>query len=118
MITRHRRSIRLQGYDYTQSGAYFVTICTRDRTCLFGEIADGTMTLNPVGEVVQACWDAIPTHFPTVELDAFVVMPNHVHGILVITDDWKDGGGDSVGPSSVVGATDRSPHMHQDKEKG
>jgi REP element-mobilizing transposase RayT len=79
-----RRSIRLKGYDYTRAGAYFVTICTKDRTCLFGDVADGVMRLNQMGHIVRQCWLAIPEHFPHVLLDEFVVMPNHVHGIIVI----------------------------------
>ncbi|RMF23817.1 MAG: transposase, partial [Bacteroidetes bacterium] len=87
MMTRyHRRSIRLKGYDYTQPGAYFITICTHRRAPLFGRVVDGAMVLNEYGEAAQACWDEIPTHFPHVELDAYVVMPNHIHGILWITD--------------------------------
>jgi REP element-mobilizing transposase RayT len=83
----HRRSIRLKGYDYTQPGAYFVTICTYDREALFGQVVDGHMVLNACGEMVMACWREIPDHFPHVALDAFVVMPNHVHGILWIVAD-------------------------------
>jgi len=83
----HRRSIRLKGYDYTQPGAYFVTICTRDREPLLGRVVDGHMVLNACGEMVRACWREIPDHFPHVALDAFVVMPNHVHGILWIVGD-------------------------------
>ncbi|MCS6804883.1 MAG: transposase [Blastocatellia bacterium] len=82
----NRRSIRLKGYDYAQPGAYFITICTHDRACLFGDVVDGKMRLNAMGQMVQQCWQEIPCHFPHVELDAFVVMPNHIHGILVITD--------------------------------
>jgi len=82
----HRRSIRLQNYDYSHPGAYFVTICAQDRICLFGDVADGEMRLNDAGHVAQECWNAIPIHFPHVDLDMFVVMPNHVHGILVISD--------------------------------
>ncbi|MDT8423033.1 MAG: transposase, partial [Desulfuromonadales bacterium] len=81
-----RRSIRLRDYDYSRAGAYFVTLCTFQRACLFGEVVDGEMRLNEAGRTVQKCWDDIPDHFPHVELDAFVVMPNHVHGIVVITD--------------------------------
>ncbi|GIW45213.1 MAG: hypothetical protein KatS3mg077_2495 [Candidatus Binatia bacterium] len=81
---RHRRSIRLKGYDYTQPGAYFVTLCTLNRQCLFGEVVDGQMRLNEAGHVAQRCWADIPNHFPHVQLDAFIVMPNHVHGVLVI----------------------------------
>jgi REP element-mobilizing transposase RayT len=82
----HRRSIRLRNYDYAQAGAYFVTVCTHNRECLFGEVVDGKMQLNAAGQMVEQCWLAIPEHFPHVELDAFVVMPNHIHGIVVITN--------------------------------
>jgi putative transposase len=82
----HRRSIHLQEYDYSQVGAYFITICTHNREYVFGTIADGEMKLNECGEMVQQCWLEIPNHFPHVELDEFIIMPNHVHGILVITD--------------------------------
>ncbi len=82
----HRRSIRLKGYDYTSPGAYFVTICTQDHVCAFGEVVEGDMCLNPYGRVVDAYWSRIPRHFPHVMVDAWVVMPNHVHGIIAITD--------------------------------
>lgn len=80
----HRKSFRLRGFDYTLPGTYFITICTHDRRELFGEIANGGMRLNDAGMAAQAVWRAIPAHFPTVRLDAFVVMPNHVHGVIVI----------------------------------
>jgi putative transposase len=83
---QHRRSIRLPGYDYRQPGAYFVTICTRERECLFGDVVGGKMGLNDAGTIVLNCWKAIPRHFGGVCLDAFVVMPNHVHGIIVLLD--------------------------------
>ena len=82
----HRRSIRLKGYDYTQPGAYFITICTHGRECLFGEIIDGEMHLNEAGQIVVQTWQDLPNHVSNVQLDAFVVMPNHVHGIIIITD--------------------------------
>lgn len=82
----HRRSIRLKEYDYTQPGAYYVTLCTKARQCLFGNVVKGEMRLNSLGQIAFTCWQAIPDHFPHVELDAFVVMPNHLHGILTITD--------------------------------
>ena len=82
----HRHSIRLPGYDYSQAGAYFVTICAKNRECLFGEVGNGMMRLNDAGNVAQRCWQDIPCHFPHAELDEFVIMPNHVHGIVVIVD--------------------------------
>jgi REP element-mobilizing transposase RayT len=84
-----RKSPRLQGYDYSQSGAYFVTICTHERQHLFGTIEDHSMILNDYGKIASERWYAIPGHYPDVELDAFVVMPNHVHGILCLLGDDK-----------------------------
>ncbi|NOX38685.1 MAG: hypothetical protein GXO78_14235 [Calditrichaeota bacterium] len=83
----HRRSIRLKGYDYSQPGAYFITICTHDRQWLFGHIVNGKMKLNALGKIAHQCWLAIPDHFPRTRLDEFVIMPNHVHGIIWIVDD-------------------------------
>jgi len=79
-----RRPLRLPGFDYSAEGAYFVTICTRNRECLLGDVMKGKMRLNELGRMVQTVWDGLPERFPTVQLDAFVVMPNHVHGILVL----------------------------------
>jgi putative transposase len=81
---RNRRSVRLRGYDYSQAGAYFITICTQNRQCLFGYITEGAMVLNDAGRMVADCWLQIPHHFPHVELDEWVVMPNHIHGIVII----------------------------------
>jgi len=83
---KNRRSIRLKEYDYSKSGAYFVTICTQNRECIFGEIADGQMILNDAGQIVQIVWDEIPKHIDHVELDQFAIMPNHIHGIIVLHD--------------------------------
>jgi hypothetical protein len=82
----HRRSIRLKGYDYTRAGAYFITIVTQNRACLFGAVVEGRMRLNPLGQIVQECWLAIPDHFPHALLDEFVIMPNHLHGIIVLQE--------------------------------
>ena len=82
----HRRSIRLPGYDYAQPGAYFITLCTRQRECLFGEIRDGAMRLNEAGQIVAREWRTTAQIRENIELDAWVVMPNHLHGILVISD--------------------------------
>lgn len=85
-----RRSIRLRHYDYAQPGAYFVTICTDKRACLLGQVVGGEMRLNSYGLVVAGCWNDLPKHYSQVELDAFAVMPNHVHGIIVLKDEPID----------------------------
>ena len=80
----HRQSVRLPDFDYSQPGAYFVTIVTQDRKMLFGQIVGGEMELNDIGRMVRAAWIAIPEHYPMVELGEFVIMPNHFHGIIAI----------------------------------
>jgi len=97
----HRRSIRLRGYDYTRPGAYFVTIVTRRRECLLGEIVDGKMVLSEYGRIVAEEWERTALVRPYVRLDEFVVMPNHIHGIIWIVGD------DAVGATRPVGATRR-----------
>lgn len=82
----HRRSIRLKEYDYSGIGAYFVTLCAFQRECLFGDIVTGEMLLNDMGLIVRDCWQRIPALFSCVEVDEFVVMPNHFHAILFITE--------------------------------
>jgi putative transposase len=80
----HRRTIRLREYDYSTIGAYFVTICTHGRECLFDEVTGGEMHLNDIGRLVEHVWLKLPEWFPHVALDEFVVMPNHFHGIICI----------------------------------
>jgi putative transposase len=86
----HRRSIRLVGYDYARSGAYFITICTHDRQCIFGDIVDGEMNLNELGNIVRSDWLNLGKHHPNVEIDELVVMPNHLHGIICLDDRSDD----------------------------
>lgn len=81
----HRKNLRIPDFDYSQPGAYYVTIVTQDRKTLFGQIVDGEMVLNDIGRMVEERWVAITEHFPNVELGEFVVMPNHFHGIISIT---------------------------------
>jgi REP element-mobilizing transposase RayT len=83
----HRRSIRLKGYDYTQAGAYFITICTWQRQSFLGEIINGEMQLNVYGEISQFYWQNLLNYHSHLELDEFVIMPNHLHGILILKDD-------------------------------
>jgi putative transposase len=81
-----RRSIRLKDYDYSQSGEYFITICTHNHECLFGEVVDEGIKLSPQGKTAQQCWLDIPMHFNNAELDEYVIMPNHIHGIIILKD--------------------------------
>lgn len=113
-IYHHRRSIRLQGYDYAQAGLYFITICCHNRECLFGEVigADNNqpvqeyihpiagsilpyMKLNKAGRFADKCWLEIPNHFPNAVLHEYIVMPNHIHGIIeikvVMIEDYPEG---------------------------
>jgi len=85
-VTLRRRSIRLKGYDYSQAGAYFVTICTQNRLHLFGEITNDEMVLNDAGMMVVKWWNELENKYPDIELDEFAVMPNHFHGIIQIFD--------------------------------
>ena len=84
--THHHRSIRIKGYDYARPGAYFITVCTRNREFMFGAVVNGKMRLNELGRIVESTWRDLPNHYPNLKLDAFTVMPNHVHGIIIITD--------------------------------
>ena len=77
-----RKTLRLSSYDYAQPGAYYVTLCAQRRACIFGRVVDGQMRLNEYGESVTACWLDLPGHYDHVRLDAFVVMPNHVHAVI------------------------------------
>jgi putative transposase len=79
-----RRLRRIQGYDYPQGGAYFVTVCIQHRKSLLGRIDGERVALTPAGIMVQSFWDALAERFDGVELDAFVVMPEHLHGILLL----------------------------------
>ena len=92
----HKRSIRLKGYGYAREGAYFVTICTADRMPVFGEIVSEVMRENKYGDIVRSCRNELPSHYRNIVLDEFIIMPNHVHGIISIVDNLTDdfvGGG-------------------------
>ena len=106
-MSLHRRSIRLREFDYAGAGAYFVTICTIQRTCLFGEIVEGEMRLSSLGLLVEEIWRETPLLRPNITLDAFVVMPNHLHGIIVIGDETtQEGIGSRLrSPAQTLGAT-------------
>lgn len=85
MATKFRKVyFRLPNWDYREEGAYFITICTKDRLHFFGEINNRKMTLSPIGEIAKGCWLEIEGHFPNVHLREFVFMPDHMHGVIVI----------------------------------
>jgi len=81
----HRRSIRLKDYDYSSPGAYFVTICAQNREFMFGEISFGEMILNDAGKMIETTWNELPQNYPGVAIDEFIIMPNHFHGIILLT---------------------------------
>ncbi|MBI5805304.1 hypothetical protein HZA73_04580 [candidate division TA06 bacterium] len=83
----HRRSIRLPEYDYSQEGVYYITICAQDRKCLFGEIRNGKIALSECGRIVDDWWQRMPERYSGVILDEYVIMPNHMHAIIVVIDD-------------------------------
>ena len=105
----HRRSIRLKGWDYRRPGLYFVTIDVQNHECLFGRVENQKMILNELGKIVNYQWQKLPTHFKHIELDEFIVMPNHLHGIIHIVR-WPEGAhaevhnNDSVTDDGDVGA--------------
>lgn len=103
-IHRHR-SIRLKDYDYSQAGAYFVTICTWNKECLLGDITNSEIKISPVGEIIQKEWYKIPNRFPNVQLDAFVIMPNHIHGIIIVGATLVVARDDDVGRNNRAGTS-------------
>ena len=84
---RQRRSIRLPGYDYSSPGAYFVTICVREGKCLLGDVVGAEMRFNELGRMAHEFWAEVPGHFPNVSVDSYVIMPNHLHAIIVIDEE-------------------------------
>ncbi|MBI9050871.1 MAG: transposase [Anaerolineaceae bacterium] len=119
--THHRRSIRLKGYDYSQPGAYFVTICTHGKECLFGNVVGGEMCLNEMGKIVETAWFDLPEHYANVESGSFCIMPNHVHAVIVLVGGdtrvgvglrptpTPDGIHREIEPSSAVGGGFKPP---------
>jgi REP element-mobilizing transposase RayT len=83
----HRRSIRLRNYPYAERGFFFITICTHEKRCTLGKIANYEIALSKIGQIAEKCWREIPLHFPTAKLDQYTIMPNHLHGIVIISKD-------------------------------
>ncbi len=109
----HRRSIRLPEYDYSQPGAYYITIVAWHRECLFGTVVNGEMRLNRFGLVAKQQWEKLPERFPNIELGAYVVMPNHAHGIIVI----MVGRGTAENLNSYDGEASRRAPTHEQFQK-
>ncbi|MDD2516190.1 MAG: hypothetical protein PHF26_03160 [Candidatus Gracilibacteria bacterium] len=80
----HRKNLRLKNFDYSQNGYYFITICTQNRENHFGKIIDGEMVLNEFGKIALKCWNEIIKHYGNVGIDEFIIMPNHIHGIIIL----------------------------------
>ena len=107
----HRHSIRLKGYDYSREGLYFITVCIQNRECLLGEILNGEMILNEYGEIIQKVWNELPRHYMNIQLGEFIVMPNHIHGIIVITDNGGNGDvGAGLKPAPTAATTTMKKH--------
>jgi len=104
-VLKQRQCNRLKDYDYSQDGAYFVTICVKNREELFGDVHNGKVDLNEYGKIVKKFWHEIPDHFPNMVLDEFVVMPNHVHGILIIVN--------SVGNKNFCSLQNRNIYLNK-----
>ena len=85
-LRKRKNSLRLSGYDYSQSGMYFITIIAHKRLHLFGSIENDVVTVSKLSDIIASCWQQIPDHFPSVDLGSFVIMPNHVHGIIILND--------------------------------
>ena len=122
-LVQKRQSTRLKGFDYGSEALYFITICSNDRIHLFGEIAEGEMNLNDCGKIALKCWMEIPQHFPHTRLHEFIIMPDHIHGIIEIVENMGSGfveekniGGGFVGAknmdSGFVGAKNISPQQN------
>ncbi|MGM1057416.1 MAG: transposase [Bacteroidota bacterium] len=98
-------STRLQTWDYGWNGAYFITICTQNRECFFGDIIDGKMQLSETGKIAHKFWIEIPNHFSFVKLGEFVVMPNHVHGIVIMDNNLETSNSENNGETPNLGVS-------------
>ena len=118
--------LRLRGYDYSQAGAYAVTICTHGGAFLFGRVSDGRMALSGAGRLVEAVWDGLPAYYRHVTLDSFVVMPDHVHGVIILADvtlpaddGWEGNQGRQADVDALTGRPEgRGPARTQDQRAG
>ncbi len=117
---RNRKAPQKQGYDYTQSGVYFVTICTHERAQIFGTVVDDTMCFTELGRIANDCWLTTPHHFQYVEVDCFIVMPNHVHAIIVHNPDKGEPPNlnDTVGNRHACSLLQNNQHHNKNPKRG
>ena len=85
-INRYRKNSRLKDFDYSQPGYYFVTLCTKDKINYFGKVTDSEISLNRLGKIAEYNWEQIPKHYQNVQIDTYIIMPNHIHGIIIINE--------------------------------
>ena len=109
----NRRSIRLKNYDYTQQGAYYVTVCVNEHKCVFGDVHEGKMVVNSAGEMVQRVWDELPRFYDGIDIDHFQIMPNHIHGIIMIV-----GAGPCACPDNEQSDDEGEPHNREGQPQG
>lgn len=108
-----RRSFRLKDYNYSQAGAYFVTICTQKGKLILGKVVEDEMVLNKYGQIVEQSWNELLNHFLNMKIDWFVVMPNHIHGIIALDDDGRGGVPPPMGDSALGGSPLKKPKLGQ-----
>ena len=112
-----RSSIRLKGFDYSEPAAYFITICTENRVCYLGNIVDGITISYPISDVIREIWQEIPQKFQCVDIDSFIIMPNHVHGIVIINKECRDlihqGPINNLMKDDKVGLINQTPTINQ-----
>ena len=104
-MNKNRQSVRLRKYNYSQAGAYFVTICTQNKKCFFGGITNEKMILNDAGQMINMIWNELPINYPGINIDEFQIMPNHVHGIIILVGATPRGCPDT-GPGACPEMTD------------
>ena len=111
-LIHNRRSLRMKGYDYSREGAYFITMVTQDRFHIFGEIVNEEMILNEVGEIAKKVWLQTPIIRNNIILGEFIIMPDHIHGILIITPTPNEGANDEGANCNSPHSPHSSPHSH------
>jgi putative transposase len=113
----HRRSIRLKAYDYSRSGPFFITICVKGRKCLLGKIEKGKIQLNNAGKMIHDWWHQLPKIYPNIELDEFVIMPNHLHGIIILCDNVGAALVDAQNNANSIATQKIIPNVNPDESR-